>query len=158
MSFKTKLLGAAIAILMAGAAFADGAIMVLDPYFRTSRPGAPTGAAFMVLMNRSDRDDRLVSASSDIAARVELHTHRENADGVMQMSEIEGGIPLPAQAGHALERGGDHVMFMGLKQPLEQGDTVTVTLTFEHAPPMTVEIPVDLERRPGQGHGHKTDG
>jgi copper(I)-binding protein len=57
---------------------------------------------------------------------------------------------------HALARGGDHVMFMGLNGPMEHGDTVSVTLSFEKAGDIVVDIPIDLERKPmhGEGHGH----
>ena len=125
--------------------------MVKDPYARSSTPSSPTGAAFMTLMNHSDQDDRLIAASSDVAGRVELHTHIEDENGVMKMTEVEGGIALPAGEMHALKRGGDHVMFMGLKAPLEQDTEITVTLTFEKAGDRDVKIPVDHTRKPKHG-------
>jgi copper(I)-binding protein len=109
-------------------------------------------------MNMSGEADRLVSASSDIAKRVELHTHIDAGNGVMQMRHDEDGFEIPAGGTHMLQRGGDHVMFMGLNQSLEQGDTVTVTLTFEKAGDMVVEIPVDLERMPKHGMKHMNHG
>lgn len=150
MSFKSTLFAAAAALSLAMPAFA-GDIMVKDAYARTSTAMSKSGAAFMMLMNHGTEDDRLVSASSDVAQRVELHTHKEDANGVMQMLEVEEGFPVPAGGMHALARGGDHVMFMGLNRSLAQGDIVTVTLTFEKAGAMTVEIPVDLERKPMDG-------
>ena len=159
MSCKTLLLGAAAALSLATAAWAESAIMVVDPYIRTARPGAPTGAAFMGLMNHSTEDDRLVAAASDIAERVELHTHKQDANGVMRMVELEDGIAIAAGATHRLQRGGDHVMFMGLNRDLKQGETINLTLRFEKAGEVTVEIPVDLERKPeaggmAPGHNH----
>lgn len=148
MSFKSTLFAAAAALSLAMPAFA-GDIMVQDPYVRTSTAMSKSGAAFMVLMNQGAEDDRLIGASSDVAQRVELHTHKEGANGVMQMVEVEEGFPVPAGGMHALARGGDHVMFMGLNRALAQGDIVTLTLTFEKAGEMTVEVPVDLERKPG---------
>ncbi|TNF63712.1 MAG: copper chaperone PCu(A)C [Rhodobacteraceae bacterium] len=156
MSFKTTLLAAASAALLAGAAFADG-IMVKDPYARSSGPTAVAGAAFMELMNPGTEDDRLIAARSDIAERVELHTHLQDANGVMRMVEIEDGIAVPAGGSALLARGGDHVMFIGLKQPLNQGDEIAVTLVFEKAGEVAVTIPVDLERKP-MGHGHMKQG
>lgn len=144
---------AAMAMGFGAAAWADG-IMVEDAYARASTPTAKSGAAFMVLMNTSDQDDRLVAAKSDVAARVELHTHREIADGVMKMMEVEEGFAIPAGGTHMLARGGDHVMFMGLNEPFADGDTVAVTLVFEHAGEVAVEIPVDLNRKPTHGGGH----
>ncbi|TDE39545.1 copper chaperone PCu(A)C [Antarcticimicrobium sediminis] len=150
MSFKSTLFAAAAALSFALPAFA-GDIMVQDPYVRTSTMMSKSGAAFMTLMNHGSEDDRLVSASSDVAQRVELHTHKEDANGVMQMLEVKEGFPVPAGGMHALARGGDHVMFMGLNRQLAQGDIVTLTLTFEKAGDMTVEVPVDLDRKPMNG-------
>ncbi len=144
---------AAMAMGFGAAAWAEG-IVVEDAYARASTPTAKSGAAFMVLMNSSDQDDRLVAAKSDVAARVELHTHREIADGVMKMMEVEEGFAIPAGGSHMLARGGDHVMFMGLNEPFTDGDTVAVTLVFEHAGEVAVEIPVDLNRKPTHGGGH----
>lgn len=136
----------------------DGAIHVEDAYARASGPSAKAGAMFMHLMNTGEADDTLIAATSDVAQRVELHTHQEDAGGVMKMLEIDGGIPVPAGGMAMLKRGGDHVMLMGLTRPLNDGDTVTVTLTFETAGEITVEVPVDLNRKPeghgGHGHGH----
>ena len=147
---------AAMAMGFGAAAWAEG-IVVEDAYARASTPTAKSGAAFMVLMNTADQDDRLVAAKSDVAARVELHTHREIADGVMKMMEVEEGFVIPAGGTHMLARGGDHVMFMGLSEPFADGGTVAVTLVFEHAGEVAVEIPVDLNRAPahgGHGAGH----
>ncbi|WP_146344133.1 copper chaperone PCu(A)C [Phaeobacter marinintestinus] len=159
MSLKSTLFAAVAAAALAMPAFA-GDIMVHDPYARASTKMSTSGAAFMVLMNHSAEDDRLVSASSDVAQRVELHTHMEDANGVMKMMEVEEGFPVPAGGEHALARGGDHVMFLGLNQPFNQGDLISVTLTFEKAGDVVVEIPVDLERKPMHGgqmkHQHGT--
>lgn len=147
-----------LATALAAAAFALPAfaadITVEDAYARSASPMAKSGAAFMILHNAGATDDRLVSAASDAAMRVELHTHKATGDGVMQMMEVEDGFVVPAGGTHALARGGDHVMLMGLAQPMRQGDTITVTLTFETAGEITVEIPVDLERAPDPGMGH----
>lgn len=114
MSFRTLV---ATATLIASPAFAD-TMMVMDPYARAASAAAKSGAAFMTLHNMSGEDDRLIAASSDAAKRVELHTHFEVSDGVLRMTEIEGGIPLPAGGMHSLKRGADHVMLMGLTGPL----------------------------------------
>ncbi|MEM6939369.1 MAG: copper chaperone PCu(A)C [Pseudomonadota bacterium] len=134
-----------------------GDIMVKDAYARSSTPSSVTGAAFLTLMNHSDADDRLLAASSSVAKRVELHTHQEDANGVMKMVEVKEGFALPAGGMHTLKRGGDHIMFMGLTEPLVQGDKIAVTLTFETAGDVEITIPVDLERKPahgGAGHSH----
>lgn len=154
MSLKTTLLAGFAAATFALPAFA-GEIMVHDPYARVSAKMSASGAAFMVIMNKSDEADQLIAASSDIAEKVELHTHKEDANGVMRMLHVEEGFAIPANGEHALARGGDHVMFLGLKRPLADGDVVNVTLTFEKAGDVAVEIPVDLQRKPK--HGMKMD-
>ena len=98
-------------ILSAGAfclaalpALADG-IKIEDAYARASSGMAKAGAAFMVIKNTGTEDDRLVAASSDVAKRVELHTHKIDANGVAKMMEIEEGFAIPAGGEHALARG-----------------------------------------------------
>lgn len=130
-------------------------ITVSDPYARASTSMSASGAAFMVIQNTGDTDDRLVSATAPVADRVELHTHEEDDRGVMRMIEVEEGFVIPAGGHHALARGGDHVMFLGLTQPLNDGDSVPVTLVFEGAGEITVDVPVDLNRKPMHGGGHK---
>ncbi|MEM9550886.1 MAG: copper chaperone PCu(A)C [Pseudomonadota bacterium] len=132
-------------------------VHVVDPYARASSPSAKAGAAFMVIMNPTDQTDRLVSATSDVSARVELHTHIDDGNGVMLMREVEDGFEIPAGGSYTLKRGGDHVMFMGLNRPLNQGDMVEVTLTFENAGDIAVEIPVDLNRAAEEAHGGHGD-
>jgi len=163
MSLKTTLFAGAAALSFALPAFADG-IMIHDAYARASAAMSQSGAAFMEIMNQTDTDDRLIAARSDVAQRVELHTHVEDDNGVMRMMEVEEGFAIPAGGGHALARGGDHVMFLGLNQSFEHGDEIAVTLIFEEAGEMTVTIPIDLERNPmrggamGDGHGTMNHG
>lgn len=152
MSFRTLALSTAAALALTLPVLADEAkIMVEDAYARAAMRMASSGAAFMVLVNRGEADDRLVDVRSDIARRVELHTNISDANGVMKMVRIEGGIEIPAGGRHALARGGDHVMFMGLKEPLEQGGTVPLTLVFEKAGEIEIKVPVDMNRKPGMG-------
>lgn len=150
--FKLGFLVASAALLAAMPAFAAD-IMVKDAYARSAAPTSKTGAAFMQIVNHGDAD-RLIAVASPAADMVQLHTHSESADGVMQMIHVEEGFELPKHGTLSMERGGKHVMLMGLTAPLEQGATVPVTLTFEKAGEMTVEITVDLERMPGEGMDH----
>lgn len=146
-------------------AFAEG-IKISDAYARVSGPSAKSGAAFMIIENAAAADDRLIAATSEVAAKVELHTHTEDAAGVMQMVHVPEGFVIPAQGQHALARGGDHVMLMGLTGPLAQGDSFKLTLTFQNAGSITLDVPVDLTRDEGgmmqqgakMGHGHSAHG
>ncbi len=166
MSLKSLLFAASAAAVLATSALADHAakIMVHDQYARVSSPVAKAGAAFLEITNHTAQDDRLVAVRSDVAARVELHTHKESGDGVMKMMHVEDGFAVPAGATHRLQRGGDHVMFMGLTRALNHGDVVKLTLVFEQAGEIEIEVPVDLERKPdahdhggGHDHGHDKD-
>ncbi len=144
MTLKTTLLAGFAACTLALPAFAE--ITIVDPYARSSGMMAKAGAAFFVIENSGDEDDQLIDAKGDISKITELHTHKDMGDGIMKMMHVPEGFTVPAHGSHTLARGGDHVMFMGLLKPMQQGDTVTVTLTFEKAGDITVEMPVDLER------------
>ena len=142
-------------------AMSEGPMMVMDAYARASRPNAPTGAAFMLIKNTSDMADRLIDVRSDVAARVELHTHIENGEGVMRMVHVEEGFEIAPGEVLMLVRGGKHVMFMGLNESFLDGGMVPVTLVFETAGEVEVMIPVDLKRVPDEsapsGMDHGTD-
>ncbi|WP_406720259.1 copper chaperone PCu(A)C [Thioclava litoralis] len=140
---RSMLLAATATLAFGLPAFADG-ILIHDAYMRVSSPVAKSGAAFMTIENQSDTADQLVAAHSDIADRTELHTHKEAADGMMQMLAVPEGFAIPAQGTHALARGGDHIMFMGLKAPLKEGDHVQVVLDFKNADPVTVDMKVTM--------------
>ena len=154
MSVKTTLVAGLFAAFSLTPAWA-GDIEIQNAYARAASPNAKSGAAFMTVHSRADTDDRLVGVSSPVAARVELHTHEEDANGVMRMLHVEQGFDLPAGGRIMMERGGKHVMFMGLNEGFEQGKKIPLTLIFEQAGPMEVEIEVDLERQGGHGEGHE---
>lgn len=153
---------AAIAVVVAMPALACDSFEVHDAYARSSTRMSQSGAAFMVMHNHGGADCRVVGVRSDISERTELHTHLADANGVMRMVEVEDGFAVPAGGEHALARGGDHVMFMGLNRPMEQGSTIHLTLVFEDGSEYALDVPVDNERMPMQGamqgqgmmHGH----
>lgn len=145
-----RIFSAAFAVLLAVPALAQDGPQILDPYARVSPSGA--GAVFLVIQNPSALDDRLIAVASNVADRVELHTHQTDANGMMQMLEVPEGFEVKAESTRALERGGDHVMLLGLTRDLKDGDTFDLTLTFERGEVITVTVPVDNARKPG-GHG-----
>jgi copper(I)-binding protein len=136
---------AALALALAQPAFAADTITVKDAYARFL-PGAKAGAAFMVIENSAPEDDHLINVVSDAAERVELHTHKAGEGGMMQMIHVPEGFAIPANGQHALARGGDHVMLMGPTQAFTTGDTLTLTLTFQNAGDVVIEVPVDNVR------------
>jgi len=153
MALKLKLFATLAAATLATSALAEGTITVDDAYARSSGKSAKAGAAFMMIQNTGEVDDRLVSVQSDAAARIELHTHLIDENGVAKMVHVEEGFVIPAGETYMLKRGGAHVMFMGLTAPFEQGASVPVTLIFEKAGEVEIEVPVDLERKEEGGHG-----
>jgi len=165
MSFKSLGLAALIAAAIASPVLAGETtgITINDPYARASTAASTSGAAFLTITNNSQTDDRLIGARTGVAARAELHTHLEDSNGVMKMMHVEEGFEVPAGEMRLLKRGGDHIMLMGLNRPLAHGDVISVTLTFEQAGDVSIDVPVDLERKP-EAHGTmdhmapKTDG
>ncbi|QCO57960.1 copper chaperone PCu(A)C (plasmid) [Pseudorhodobacter turbinis] len=131
-------------------------ITVTDAYARVSGPTAKSAAAFMVIDNTGE-EDRLIDVKSDVAMKTELHTHLHGEGGVMKMVHVEEGFAIPADGHHALARGSDHVMFMGLKDVPAEGETFTLTLTFEKAGDVVVEVPVNNERTDGGMGAGKMD-
>jgi hypothetical protein len=89
---------------------------------------------------RSTAADRLVSAGTPVADTTELHTTVRDGD-VMRMRPV-AGIDLPAGRPVALSPGGLHVMLLGLRAPLKEGETIPLTLTFERAGTIEVRVPV----------------
>lgn len=158
---KSFLLAGAMAAGLAAAA-AAGDLTATDAYARVSGATARSGAVFLVLTNAGGADDWLVAATAPVAERTELHTHLQDAEGVMRMVEVEDGFPVPAGGSHLLARGGDHVMLLGLTGPLKDGDSFPLTLTFEKAGDVTIEVVVDSARDAaapaGQGMGHAGHG
>jgi periplasmic copper chaperone A len=157
MTFR-RLTGAALALLcLALPAAADG-LEVHDAYARTAYPGAPVAAAFMVIHNHGGPDDHLIDARSPIAARVELHTHIDAGDGVMQMRHVPEGFPLPTDGEILMTRGGHHVMFMGVTESLEPGDIVPLTLVFESGAELVLEVEVKADSDGSMDHGSMDHG
>jgi len=157
---RTPLLTAAFGAAMLFAAtagahdFTLGALTIGHPWARASAGPAPNGAAYLTVQNAGEAD-RLVAVSGDVAERVELHTHRME-NNVMQMRQVDA-IDVPAGGAATLQPGGLHVMLIGLKQPLKEGEHFPLVLTFEKAGEVSVEVTVEgvgsMGPQGGAGHG-----
>ena len=146
---KITISAALTALCLPAAALAhDGHLDVSDGFVRSSNPR--TAAGFMTIFNDTHDDCTLTGVSTDAAEKAELHTHREDAAGMMEMLPIEGGIEIPAGETHALARGGDHVMLTGLTRPLEAGDEVALALDFGACGTLDVVLPLDNDRKGGE--------
>jgi periplasmic copper chaperone A len=141
----------AVLLLAAPPALAQD-LGVHDPYALTTVPGASMGTAYMLIHNHASAPDRLLAASSPAAERVQIHTSVEE-DGVVSMEHVEEGLELRPGSVLLLNRGGPHLMFLGLTDPWEDGDVFPVTLVFENAGEVTVEVPVDLSRLTDEAGG-----
>ena len=144
---NTFLLAGAMAAGLTTATLA-GDLGATDAYARVSGASAKSGAVFLVLTNAGGTDDTLIAATTPVAERTELHTHLQDANGVMRMVEVEDGFPVPAGGSHPLARGGDHVMLMGLKAPLENGQDVALSLDFGPCGTVAAVLSVDNDRKP----------
>ncbi|STZ76686.1 copper chaperone PCu(A)C [Bergeriella denitrificans] len=150
-----KLLATLVLAGVCGSAAAAG-IHIQDQWARATVEGMKMGGAFMNIHNDNKKADFLLGGSSPVAERVEVHTH-VNDNGVMRMREVKGGVPLAAGENTELKPGGYHIMFMGLKRQLKEGETVPVTLKFKHAKSQTVQIPVKNVPKPA-AHNHDHGG
>ncbi|MEL7229358.1 MAG: copper chaperone PCu(A)C [Pseudomonadota bacterium] len=143
----TRTLWTALAFTLAGttAAFAHdyklGDLVIDHPVARATAPGAKVGAGYVTIMNKGNKDAFLVGGAADFAGLVEIHEGKiEN--GVMTMKAFENGLIIPAGETATMKPGGNHVMFMKLKKPLQEGETLPVTLRFKKAGEVKVEFKV----------------
>lgn len=116
-------------------------LAIESPWARATPPGAPVAGGFLTLRNTGQADDRLLSATSPDAGKVEIHEMRMDG-GVMRMRRIDDGLPIAVGGTLALAPGGYHLMFIGPKHPFVAGQTVTATLRFEHGGERTVRFDV----------------
>lgn len=153
----TRSLFAALALALlvpAAATAADvrlGDLSIEQPWARASV--AANGAAYMTIRTSGAEADRLIGAASPVATTVELHTHLVEGD-VMRMrpvKAIEVNVGEPA----VLQPGGLHVMLIGLKAPLKAGDSFPLTLTFEKAGTVTVDVAVTAPGAGGEPAPHR---
>lgn len=136
---------AVVLALAAGTAAAHdytaGTLKIGHPWARPTVAGQPVGGAYLKLENTGKQADRLLGGSSAAAERVELHEMARDGD-VMRMREV-AGIDVPPGGAVELKPGGYHVMLMGLKAPLQVGSSVPLTLRFEKAGEVKVELKVE---------------
>lgn len=135
-----------------------GELHIDHPWARATAPQAQNGGAYLTITNEGSTPDRLVAAESPVASRVELHTHDVDSAGVMRMRQVEA-IDVPAGEATALRPGGLHVMLIGLENRLVEGETFPLTLVFEAAGAVELEVQVEavtygVGDAPAMGHGH----
>lgn len=136
-----------LALAFSASVLADAAttVTVEKPFARKAIKAQRNSAAFMTLHNNGPAV-AVVAAESPVAEIVELHTHVHD-NGVMRMRKIDK-IELPAGGEVTLKPGGLHVMLLGLKQDLNEGDRISVTLKFSDGSSKTINAPVRMVMRP----------
>jgi len=143
-----KLLAFAASLVLVGAALAQtGQVEVSNAWARATPGKAENGAAYLTIL--SPTTDRLVSVSSPVAKKAELHT-MSMAGMVMQMRPL-AGLDIPAGRPVTLKPGGEHMMLLGLDRPLQEGESFPLTLNFERAGPLSVTAVVQKLSATGPG-------
>lgn len=124
---------------------------VFDVWVKTTVPGGTVSAAYMHI--KSATPLKLVKAETPIADIAEIHDMKMNA-GVMEMKAMDA-LDIPADKLIDLQPGGLHVMLMKLKKPINKGDKVPLTLTFEGADKKSVIVKLDAIAQEKNSGGHK---
>jgi periplasmic copper chaperone A len=134
----------AAGIVAAPAVAADydaGSMHISTPWARATPKGAAAGAGYMTITNNGTTPDTVSCVSDDASVQCQIHSATMEG-GVMKMRPVEGGLDIKPGETVTLQPGGYHIMFVNLKHPLEQGQSVKATLKFEHAGTVDVEYPV----------------
>src|SRR6266851_10003817 len=126
-----------------------GPLDVSNPWSRATPKGSSVAAGYMKITNNGSTPDRLVSGSSDVASKFEVH-EMSMENGVAKMRPVKGGLEIKPGETVELKPGSFHVMLVGLKKPLMAGEHVNATLVFEKAGAINVEYDV---RAMGAGTG-----
>jgi uncharacterized protein YcnI/copper(I)-binding protein len=125
-----------------GDTFKVGDLVVASPWTRATPGGAKIAGGYLKITNNGNSADRLVKATASITDRVEIH-EMSMTDGVMKMRPLPEGLAIKPGETVELKPGGFHMMFMDIKQPLKQGDTLKATLVFEKAGTLDVSFGVN---------------
>lgn len=158
LAILATLLGVGMAAPLLAHDYRQGDLVIDHPWARTTAPQQANGGAYLTITNGGSTADRLLAAESPVAGRVELHTHDVDSQGVMRMRQVEA-IDLPAGETTALRPGGLHVMLIGLEDRLVEGEQFPLSLVFERAGRVEVEVTVEpvthgIGGAPAMGHGH----
>ncbi|MGF7159493.1 hypothetical protein FHS85_001112 [Rhodoligotrophos appendicifer] len=153
----TLSIAAGLLCLSTFGAFAHGTklgdIEVENPWVRATPVGAPSGGGYVVIINTGDTADRLLSATLETAGQTEIHEMSMN-NGVMKMRALPNGLELAPKSKVVLKPGGYHLMFLELKQPIQEGEPLPGTLTFEKAGTLKVQFQVEPIGSAGPSHDH----
>jgi copper(I)-binding protein len=141
-----------LAVSAASAAdYKAGSLDISDPWSRATPKGASVGAGYMTIKNNGSTPDRLIEGSSEVASKFEVHEMKME-NGVAKMRPVKGGLEIKPGETVELKPGSLHVMFVGLKKPLNAADKFKATLVFEKAGPVSIEYDVRAMGSGSDGH------
>jgi copper(I)-binding protein len=138
--FFTAVFGLAVTTASA-ADYKAGSLEISDPWSRATPKGSSVAAGYMTIRNAGSTPDRLISGSSDVTSKFEVHEMKME-NGVAKMRPVKGGLEIKPGETVELKPGSFHVMFVGLKKPLSAGDHFKATLVFEKAGQVSVDYDV----------------
>jgi copper(I)-binding protein len=127
-----------------------GSLKISAPWARATPKGASVGGAYLKITNTGSTPDRLIGGSTDVADQFTIHEMKMDG-GVMKMRPLADGLEIKPGQTVELSPGGYHVMLMGLKKQLEQGQHFKATLEFAKAGKVDADFAV-------QGVGAKSAG
>ena len=117
-----------------------GEIQVRHPWSRATPPGAKVGVGYMEIRNNGRQPDRLLSASTPLAKKVEMHVTERDGE-VLKMRQVKS-FEIPARERYELRPGGAHLMLVDITRPLQKGERIALTLRFERAGELEVQLEV----------------
>jgi periplasmic copper chaperone A len=130
-----------------------GDLEITQGWVRATLPGQPAAGGFLTIDNKGKEADRLMSIASPLTPSAQIHEMKMDGD-VMKMAELADGLEIPAGGKVELKPGGLHLMFMGLQKQVMEGEAVKVTLTFEKAGAIEIELPVQPADAKQMQHQH----
>ncbi len=139
--------------LISAFAVAAETLHIEGGWIRQTPPNANVSAGYMIIQNKSGQADRLISVQADFAKKSEIHDMVMDG-GVMKMRPFENGLEVRANSTAVLKPKSAHLMFMGLKQPMKKGDSHLITLQFEKAGTIKIELPVLGQMPEVKAHSH----
>lgn len=151
-SIVSLVAGVILSVVLGFSALANdykvGDLVIEHPHIPATVKSAPVAAGYLIIKNNGPEADRLLGVSAGFSAKQQLHT-MTMVEGVMRMRPLKDGVEIPAGGEVALEKGGNHLMFMKLSEQMQIGEMRDVTLVFEKAGEVKIDMmvidPVDLE-------------
>lgn len=141
-----RLVAFAAALLLATPLMAHeivaGDLQIIHPHIPQPAASAKTAGGYMVIVNTGSGTDRLIGVETEIAEKSEVHESKVDENGMGTMAHIDA-LEVPAGGTVSLERGGYHIMLMGLKGPLTEGEKHKAVLIFEKGGRVEIEFQID---------------